>query len=116
MHAAQLIEISNNISLGKSTYEALKHLPNENYSNITFTLLNINSICYKSETEFFCINNMDILFIDETKLDSLFPDTQFFIEGYSKPLPLGVSGRSRKHLVFSKSDLPTKQFIKKKKF
>ena len=32
------------------------------------------------------MNNVDILLIGETKLDSSFPDAQFFIEGYNKPL------------------------------
>ena len=50
--------------------------------------------------KFFCMNNVllivllivDVLLIGETKLDSSFPDAQFFIEGYNKPLRLDVSG------------------------
>ena len=60
-----------------------------------FLFLKINSILYKFEDlKFFCINNGDILLIDETKVDSSFPDAQFFIEGYNKPLRLNLSGRS----------------------
>ena len=74
-------EISSNISLRKSTYEALKRFRNENHLNVTFSFLNINSIRYKFEDlKFFRMNNMDILLIGEAKLDSSFPDAQFFIE------------------------------------
>ena len=59
----------------------------ENPSNVIFSFLNINSICYEFEDlKFFRMNNVDILLIGETKLDSSFPDAQFFIEGYNKPL------------------------------
>ena len=44
----------------------------------------------------------------ETKVDSSFPDVQFFIEGYNKSLRLDVSGRSGGLLVFMKSHLPTR--------
>ena len=55
----------------------------------------MNSTRYKSDDlKFFCMNNVDILLIGETKLDSYFPDAQSFIEGYSKPLRLDVSVRS----------------------
>ena len=55
------------------------------------------------------MNNFDILLIGETKLDSSFPDAQFFIEGYNKPLRLDVPERSGGLLVFTKPHLPTKQ-------
>ena len=59
----------------------------ENPSNVIFSFLNLNSICYEFEDlKFFRINNVDILLTGETKLDSSFPDAQFFIEGYNKPL------------------------------
>ena len=61
------------------------------------------------------MNNLDILLIGETKLDSSFPDAQFFIEGYNKPLRLDVPERSGGLLVFTKPHLPTRQ-SKKKKF
>ena len=101
MHAVQLIETSSNISLRKSNYEILKRLRNENPSNVIFSFLNINSIPYKFEgLKFFYMNSVDILLIGETKLDSSFPDAQFFIEGYNKPL--------------TKSHLPTRQLTKLK--
>ena len=75
MHVAQPLETSSNISLRKYTYEALKRVRNKNPSNVIFSFLNINSIRYKFENlKFFCMNNVDILLIGETKLDSSFPD------------------------------------------
>ena len=95
MHAAQFIETTTNISLRKSTFEMLKRLRYENPSNVIFSFLNINSIRYKFEDlKFSCMDNMGILLIGETKIYSSFPDAQFFIEGYNKPLQLDVSGRS----------------------
>ena len=115
MHAAQLIETSGNISLQKSTYETLERFRNENPSNVILSFLNINSLCYKFEDlKFFCINNVDILLIGETKIDSSFPDAQLFIEGHNKPLRLDVSGRSGGLLVFTKSHPPTRQLTKLK--
>ena len=47
-------------------YETLKYPRNE------------NSIRYKFEDlKFFCMNNVDIFLMSETKLDSSFPDAQF---------------------------------------
>ena len=75
MQAAQLIEPSSNISLRKSTFEALKRLCNENPLNVIFSSLNINFTRYEFEDhKFFCMNNVDILLIGEAKLDSSFPD------------------------------------------
>ena len=75
-----------------------------------FSFLDINSIGHKFEDlKFFCMNNVKILLIGETKLHSSFPDAQFFIEGYNKPLQLDVSGRSEGNLVFTKTYLPTKK-------
>ena len=115
MHAAQLFETSSNISLRKPTYETLKRLRDKNPSNVIIAFLNINSIHYKFEDlKFFCTNNVDILLIGETRLDSSFPDTQFLIEGCNKPLRLDAPGRSRGLLDFTKSHLPTRQLTKRK--
>ena len=67
MHAAQLIDTSGNISLRKSTYEALKRFLNENPFSCYF------------HSKFFCMNNVDILFLGETNLEFFFPDAQFLL-------------------------------------
>ena len=53
------------------------------------------------------MNNVNILLIGETKLDSFFSESQFFIEAYNKPLQLDISGRGWRLLVFPKSHLKT---------
>ena len=69
MHAVQSIETS----------RILNHLRNENPSNVIFFLLNLNFIFYKFEhLKFFYMNSVDTLLIGKTKLDSFFPDAQFF--------------------------------------
>ena len=54
------------------------------------------------------MNNVDVLLIDESKLDSSFQIQSFFIKGYNKPIPLDVSGMSKGLLAFTKSHLPTR--------
>ena len=60
------------------------------------------------------MSNVDILLIGETKLDSSFPDPQFFIEGYNKQLRLDVSRWSGGLLALTKSHLPTRQLAELK--
>ena len=48
--------------------------------------LNINSIRNKFDILKNSVSGkIDILVVSETKLDASFPDTQFFIEGFSRP-------------------------------
>ena len=54
-------------------------------------------------------DNIDILVIEETKIDSSFPSSQFLIEGYKTPSRLDVSERSGGILVYVKDSLITKE-------
>ena len=56
-------------------------------------------------------NNIDILCIAETKLDSSYPTSQFSFPGYSAPFRLDgpkVKGASGGLLVYIKEDIPAK--------
>lgn len=53
-----------------------------------YILLETNLTCSGN-----CQENLDILLITKTKLDSSFPDTQFHINGYTSPYRQ-VGGRS----------------------
>ena len=53
-------------------------------------------------------NNIDILMISETKLNSSFPNGQFQIHGYSKPYRFDKNGNGGGILVFIREDIPTK--------
>ena len=56
--------------------------------------------------------HVDILCIVETKLDPSFPNSQFLISGFHKPLRMDVSSRRGGLLVYIKSSLPSKMLTK----
>ena len=71
--------------------------------------LNVNSVRNKFDLQSDIIkNNIDILMISETKLDSSFPNGQFQIHDYSKPYRLDRNGNGGGILVFIREDIPTK--------
>ena len=83
----------------------------KNAGNIIFSYLNKNSIWNNFEN--LCelgAGNADILCTAETKLDPLFPNSQFLIPGLHKPLRMDVSRRRGELLVYIKSSLPSKMF------
>ena len=67
----------------------LRKIRVKNVNRIIIGTLNINSLAPKFEQLKEVIgNNIDILTIQETKLDSSFPVSQFLIDGYSEPYRL----------------------------
>ena len=63
--------------------KVLKEIRIKNINRIIIATLNINSLSTKFEQLKLIISNyLDILVIEETKLDHRFPDEQFFIDGY----------------------------------
>ena len=66
--------------------KALENILLKNISRLIFAQFNINSLRNKFDTLQYIINkNIDVLFISETKIDSLFPLVQFHLEGYAIP-------------------------------
>ena len=58
-----------------------------NPSRIIFGQISINSIRNKFEQLIYIVNNeIDILLISETKLDDIFPKSQFLMQGYATPI------------------------------
>ena len=53
-------------------------------------------------------NNFDIFAIAETKLDSLFPKSQFILSGMGNLFPLDVSWRKSALLLFVNTHIPSK--------
>ena len=91
----------------------LRNLRSKNAGNIIFSYLNINSIRNKFENLCELVaGNVDILCIAETKLDPSFPNSQFLIPGFHKPLRMDVSSRRGGLLVYIKSSLPSKMLTK----
>ena len=71
--------------------------------------MNINSIRYKiDQLKVIIQDNIDILIIQETKLDGTFPDGQFYIEGFSPPFRRDRNSHGGGLLVYIKEHIPAK--------
>ena len=53
-------------------------------------------------------DNIDILMVSETKLDSSFPQAQFKIKGYAPPFRYDRNSHGGGILLFIREDIPTK--------
>ena len=67
--------------------EGLQKLRNQHHSNSLIGYLNINFLQRKIDSlrEILKKSSLEIICIDETKLDASFPDHQFKIDGYQFP-------------------------------
>ena len=71
--------------------------------------ININSIRKKFDPlSSFVKDNIDILMVLETNLDSSFPQTQFRMEGYAPPFRYDRNSHDGGILLFIREDIPTK--------
>ena len=90
-----------------SDISEMKKLRLKNPKNIIFSYLNINSVRNKFQNMSSLISeNVDILIVAETKLDSSFPTTQFVIPGFHHPFRLDINRRSGGLLVYVKGSIP----------
>ena len=81
----------------------------ENPSIIIFGQININSIGNKFDLLMNIIKNeIDILMISETEIDSSFPISQFTMTGYSIPFRLDPTSDAGGIFVFVREDIPCK--------
>ena len=91
----------------RSDISKMKKLRVKNPKNIIFSYLNINSVWNKFKNMSSLISeNVDILIVVETKLDSSFPTTQFVIPGFHHPFRLDINRRSGGLLVYVKGSIP----------
>ena len=82
----------------------LKQLRNQNPHRIIIDHLYINSIRNKFESFVsFVGNKLDLFMVSET-----FPDSQFLIEGFSKPFRLDRTPKSGGILLYIREDIPCK--------
>ena len=80
---------------------------------VIIATLNINSIRAKfDQLKFIIKDNIDILILTETKIDNSFPDSQFIIEGFSKPYRLDRNAHGGGILIYVREDIPSKQLNK----
>ena len=102
-------EIYQGSSFIASNVSHLGNLRSKNPKNIIFSYININSIRNKFENLCDMVgNNVDVLSIAETKLDSSFPNAQFLLPAFQEPLRLDINNRSGGILVYIKASLPSK--------
>ena len=80
-------EIKDLTKASKSDLSGLIKLRKENLNNPNIAYLNINSLREKIiRLREICLkSSIDILCVDETKLDACYPNAQFHIEGYQFP-------------------------------
>ena len=95
--------------------EILKEMRIKNVNNIIIGTLNINSLAPKFEQlEEIVGKSLDILTIQETKLDDSFPTQQFILNGYSEPYRLDRNREGGGVLIYVREDIPSKQLTKHK--
>ena len=89
---------------------SLKALKTKNSKRLVFGNLNINTINNKFEQLKYIIkNNIDVLIVTETKLDSSFPSGQFLIDGFAKPFPRDRNKTGGDVIIFIRDDIPSKE-------
>ena len=87
----------------KSCFDKINQLKLRYPNNPTCAYLNINSIAKKFDN-LICMleQNIDILCIAETKIDSSYLTIQFYVPGYKTPYRFDVSSNSGGILVYVK--------------
>ena len=89
--------------------DILRKIKIKNVDRIVVGSLNINSLSSKFEQLKEVIGkNLDILTIQETKLDESFPNQQFTIEGYSNPYRLDRNRDGGGVLIYVREDIPSR--------
>ena len=106
-------EISGTESDGENALDALKEIRIKNVDKVIIGTLNINSLPAKFDQLSEVVgNHLDILAIQETKLDGSYPTQQFALTGYSEPYRLDRNRDGGGVLIYVREDIPSKQLKK----
>ena len=111
---------SENLSFSDFTYvdpnnavNNLREIRIKNVNRLIIGSLNINSLSSKFDQLHVIIGDyLDILIIQETKLDSSFPEGQFMINGYTKPYRLDRDHYGGGVMIYIREDIPSKELKK----
>ena len=107
---------SSGVGLNINPQEAmniLREIRVRNVNKVIIGTLNINSLPPKFEQLMLIIGNcIDILVIQETKLDPSFPDEQFVINGYTQPYRLDRNRNGGGVIIYVREDIPSKKLDK----
>ena len=88
----------------------LNNLISKNNDRLIFGHLNINFIENKFEPLVSLVKDkLDIIMVSETKIDESFPESQFIIEGYSKPFRRDRNSHGGGILIYIRDDIPCKE-------
>ena len=108
-HKNTVVLKSNSEVLNSSFYDIdiLNKLRREHIKNLLLAHININSIRNKFDALTEMVKGkVDILLISETKLDDSFPQNQFFINGYNKPIRFDRNDKGGGLMLFVREDIP----------
>ena len=87
----------------------LKEIRVKNINKVIIGTLNINSLAPKFELLREVIGkNLDVITIQETKLDSSFPPGQFLLDGYAEPYRLDRNRDGGGVMIYVREDIPSK--------
>ena len=107
------VEESDTEGNAENAYDVLKEIRIKNVNKVVIGTLNINSIASKFDDLRVMIDkNIDILTIQETKLDSSFPTQQFLLNGFSEPYRLDRDRDGGGVLIYVREDIPSKLLTK----
>ena len=84
----------------------------KNKNKVVLATLNINSLRNKFTSLMEIVSgNIDILVIEETKIDSTFPEAQFCIPGYKKPFRKDRNAHGGGIIVYVREDIHSRKLI-----
>ena len=88
--------------------DLLKNLRLKNLNKVIIGHININSLRNKFEllTEM-VQDKVDLLMISETKLDSSFPNAQFYMKSFSEPYKLDRTSKGGGIILYVREDVPS---------
>ena len=93
--------------------DILKEIRVKNANKVVIGTLNINLLAPKLDQLSEVIGqNLDILTIQETKLDSSFPSEQLMLTGYSAPYRLDRNRAGGGVMTYVREDIPSKLLTK----
>ena len=85
----------------------MNNIKKDNLNRLIIGQININSLRNKFESLNNLINGkIDILVVNETKIDPSFPDEQFAIKGYALPYRSDFTSNAGGNLIYVREDIP----------
>ena len=92
-----------------NAFDTIKEYRMKNVNKVILANLNINSIPNKfSSLKELVSNNIDVLVIQETKLDETFPEKSFIIPGFKAPFRQDRNRHGGGIMVFVREDIPSR--------